>query len=71
MDRLRTGSVIDFIDLSVWPVFNLADTGIVVGVALALLVPRPAPRPGGLRRGRQPLPIVSGDARRPGSASRP
>ena len=29
--------MVDFIDLQVWPVFNLADTAIVIGaVALAL-----------------------------------
>ena len=27
------GRVVDFIDLQVWPVFNLADSAIVVGVA--------------------------------------
>ena len=34
LDRLRTGGVTDFIDLRVWPVFNLADVGITVAVAL-------------------------------------
>jgi signal peptidase II len=29
-----TGHVVDFIDLRVWPVFNLADTAIVVGAAV-------------------------------------
>jgi signal peptidase II len=39
IDRLRSGYVVDFIDLTVWPVFNLADSAIVVGVAtLAYLV---------------------------------
>lgn len=34
-----TGRVVDFIDLGWWPVFNLADSGIVVGALLiALLV---------------------------------
>lgn len=28
------GRVVDFIDLHVWPIFNLADTAIVVGAAL-------------------------------------
>lgn len=33
-DRLRYGYVIDFIDFKIWPVFNLADSAIVVGVAI-------------------------------------
>jgi signal peptidase II len=33
-DRVRLGSVVDFIDFKIWPVFNLADTAIVVGVAI-------------------------------------
>jgi signal peptidase II len=40
------GSVVDFIDLQWWPVFNLADACIVVGgllLALCSLRPRPAP----------------------------
>lgn len=28
------GRVVDFIDLHVWPIFNLADTAIVIGAAL-------------------------------------
>ncbi|MBE0481797.1 MAG: signal peptidase II [Dehalococcoidia bacterium] len=31
VDRLRIGEVTDFIDLGFWPVFNLADSAIVVG----------------------------------------
>ena len=34
IDRLRFGHVIDFIDLRVWPVFNLADSAITIGVGL-------------------------------------
>lgn len=34
IDRLRTGLVVDFIDFRVWPVFNLADSAITVGVIL-------------------------------------
>ncbi|GAW92605.1 signal peptidase II [Calderihabitans maritimus] len=34
LDRLRYGYVIDFLDFRVWPVFNLADSAIVLGVAL-------------------------------------
>lgn len=33
-DRLRFGYVVDFIDIRVWPVFNLADFSIVLGLAL-------------------------------------
>ena len=39
IDRLDNGSVTDFIKLPLgWPPFNLADTSIVVGVALLFLV---------------------------------
>ena len=34
IDRLLYGHVVDFVDLKFWPVFNLADTSIVLGVAL-------------------------------------
>jgi signal peptidase II len=47
VDRVRLGHVTDFIDFRYWPAFNLADTSIVVGVAilaLALVVTDP-PRP--------------------------
>jgi len=37
VDRLRLGWVIDFIDLRVWPVFNVGDTAITVGVTLLFL----------------------------------
>jgi signal peptidase II len=33
-DRVRLGSVVDFVDFKIWPVFNLADLAIVVGVSL-------------------------------------
>lgn len=39
------GRVVDFIDLHVWPVFNLADSAIVVGVGLLLLVTARQPAP--------------------------
>jgi len=32
IDRLRLGYVIDFIDFRVWPVFNIADSAITIGV---------------------------------------
>ncbi len=37
VDRLRLGHVTDFLDFDYWPAFNLADTFIVVGVALLFL----------------------------------
>src|SRR5262249_8813007 len=33
LDWLRSGRVVDFVDLRWWPVFNVADVGIVVGIA--------------------------------------
>jgi signal peptidase II len=39
IDRVRDGYVVDFVDLTFWPVFNVADSAICVGVAgLALTV---------------------------------
>jgi signal peptidase II len=37
IDRVRLGHVTDFLDIERWPAFNLADTFIVVGVAVLLL----------------------------------
>lgn len=36
VDRLWLGYVVDFVDLRVWPVFNLADSAISVGIGLWL-----------------------------------
>ncbi|MGI9557260.1 MAG: signal peptidase II [Solirubrobacterales bacterium] len=50
-DRVRDGSVVDFIKFDLWPAFNLADAAITVGVILLLLgqLQRDAPEeePGG------------------------
>ncbi len=35
-DQLRRGGVMDFLDLGWWPVFNLADVAITIGVTIAL-----------------------------------
>ena len=47
LDRLRQGYVVDFIAVKAWPVFNIADTCIVVGVLILayhlLLVQSQAP----------------------------
>ena len=37
VDRVRLGHVTDFLDFKFWPAFNLADSFIVVGVAILLL----------------------------------
>lgn len=37
VDRVATGEVIDFLDFHIWPVFNIADTALVIGVALFAL----------------------------------
>ncbi|MDH7480178.1 MAG: signal peptidase II [Syntrophomonadaceae bacterium] len=52
LDRVRFGHVVDFIDFRVWPVFNLADSAIVIGAGLLLLAlwnEKPADR--GLKNG--------------------
>jgi len=33
IDRIQTGYVVDFFDFRIWPVFNIADIAIVVGVS--------------------------------------
>jgi len=50
-DRLRLGEVTDFIDFPHYPAFNVADSSIVVGVALLVILfllgrPRAAPQQG-------------------------
>jgi len=37
IDRLHLGHVVDFIDIKVWPVFNVADASTVIGVAFLAL----------------------------------
>jgi signal peptidase II len=37
-DRLRTGSVVDYIEIGSWPPFNLADAAITAGVALFAVI---------------------------------
>jgi signal peptidase II len=47
IDRVRLGHVTDFLDLKYWPAFNLADSFIVVGVAIlfvALMAGETRPR---------------------------
>ena len=58
VDRVRLGHVTDFLNIRFWPAFNLADTFIIVGVAILFLTlvktDRPATR--SRRVGDAPLP---------------
>ncbi|MDA0989042.1 MAG: signal peptidase II [Chloroflexi bacterium] len=65
VDRARLGYVVDFIDVGAWPVFNLADSAIVVGLIGLLWTlmstkdsshPEPEPTEEGML-----LPVVSVD----------
>ena len=37
VDRLLRGHVVDFVEIGPWPVFNVADVGIVAGLGLTLM----------------------------------
>ena len=37
IDRVMYGAVIDFIDLGIWPLFNIADTSITLGVIMLII----------------------------------
>ena len=37
IDRFRFGYVVDFLDFRVWPVFNVADSAITIGMILLLI----------------------------------
>ena len=47
IDRTRQGYVTDFIDLPLWPAFNVADTCITIGVVALLYVLEGPPRHAG------------------------
>ena len=73
-DRLRFGEVTDFVQLGFWPVFNLADASIVIGVtmlvALFLVSGDPKSQKGGGKTARvetesvETVEITFGDGRR-------
>ena len=50
IDRMREGSVTDYLDLPLWPALNLADTAITFGVLTLLYVLEGPPRHGARRR---------------------
>lgn len=37
VDRIRFGYVVDFFDFRIWPVFNIADIGISIGVGILFI----------------------------------
>lgn len=37
LDRIRLGYVVDMFDFQFWPVFNIADMGVVIGCGLLIL----------------------------------
>jgi signal peptidase II len=53
---LFRGDVVDWIELPHWPVFNLADSAIVCGGVLAVLLAILGLRMDGTREGREPVP---------------
>ena len=55
IDRVRLGHVTDFLDLEAWPAFNLADTFIVVGVAVLFVALVLADRPHRTGHGGPPI----------------
>lgn len=66
IDRLRHGFVVDFIDVSRWPTFNLADSAITVGVVILgyyLLRGEPAHKP---KSGEGQSPVPAGQPTGPG-----
>ncbi len=58
IDRIRFGFVTDFLDFKFWPVFNLADSAIVVGMLLLLATM-------GLEERTQPQPPISSQSENP------
>ena len=45
LDRLRHGYIVDFLDFRIWPVFNIADSAITIGILMvAYLVWKKSPR---------------------------
>ena len=59
LDRLRMGLVTDFIDIGVWPVFNVADASIVTGLVIIAYVFLVSRRPDA----RSSIPALEGEPR--------
>jgi signal peptidase II len=54
-DRIMAGHVIDFIDLRIWPVFNIADSAITIGAFIILFKCFPWSEPKKTDRVKAPL----------------
>ena len=37
VDRIKFGHVIDFLDFRVWPVFNIADSSLTIGISMLVI----------------------------------
>ncbi len=48
IQRLRAGYVVDYVDVHIWPVFNVADAAIVAGACLLILALPRGRRAGGM-----------------------
>jgi signal peptidase II len=62
-DRIRGDAVVDFIDPTLWPAFNLADAAITIGMLLLLVVVERGER-SAVRR--NPTQVEPSDGGRPG-----
>jgi signal peptidase II len=79
IDRVRAGEVVDFIDIGFrqwrWPVFNVADSAVTVGVVLfAFTWPRhraPEAEPQSAGESREPATLVEGAEHGGGGEARP
>jgi signal peptidase II len=38
LDRVRSGKVVDFFDVGQWPIFNIADSAILTGITLLIVI---------------------------------
>lgn len=38
IDRIFHGAVTDFIDLRIWPVFNIADSAVTISIILLIII---------------------------------
>ena len=68
VDRVRLGSVVDFIDVGWWPIFNIADSSIVTGIGLLALIIFLTPREPSTMEEEEPEPLTHNAAGAPEAA---